>query len=158
MRKRIYTLMALVATTGIMAHADEPQVVVTMLDGATEEIPLDEVGHFYFEGDNLFATTLSTEGQKTLSWMLANVLSIRFRNTTDGIGAVKEGSALKLLFDGSTLRAEGLKSGQRAAIYAVGGQQVLSMPSWDGSPISTESLPKGVYVFRVGNQSIKFIR
>lgn len=156
--KKIYTLMALAATTSIMAHADEPQVIVTMLNGTAEEIPMNDVGKFYFDGENLFVKTLAQDGQKTLSWMLANVLSIKFKNTATGIGTIAEDSSLRLRYNGSQLTAEGLSGNQRVAIYAAGGQQVFGKAQWDGTPISTDSLPKGVYVFRVGDQSIKFIR
>ena len=42
-------------------------------------------------------------------------------------------------------------------VYSINGQQMIGA-RLDGSRISVESLPKGVYVFKAGGKSIKFAK
>lgn len=45
-----------------------------------------------------------------------------------------------------------------AALYDAAGRAVLMRRQWNGEPIAIGHLPKGVYIFKVNNQTLKFTR
>ena len=45
-----------------------------------------------------------------------------------------------------------------AAIYNIQGQRAMSLKAWDGTPVSTDALSSGVYILKVNNKSIKFVK
>ena len=34
----------------------------------------------------------------------------------------------------------------------------MSLKAWDGTPVSTDALSSGVYILKVNNKSIKFVK
>ena len=46
----------------------------------------------------------------------------------------------------------------RAAVYSISGTAVMSIDKWDGTPIPTDGLAGGVYIFNVDNNTIKFTK
>lgn len=156
MRTKLYSLLlALPLLAGTTATAQGQQVVVNLKDGTAQTIPMDEMGYFSFADGSVLAKTK----KQSLSWLMDNVQSIKFKNLLTGIGAIRTESAqLTLRHSNRQLTAEGLNGTANAAVYTVNGQQVMSLSGWNGQAVSTEQLAKGVYVLRVGNQSIKFVR
>lgn len=156
MRTKLYSLLlALPLLTGTTATAQDQQVVVNLMDGTAQTIPMDEMGIFTFSEGSVLAKTK----KQSLTWLMDNVRSIKFQNLITGIDAIAgEGSRLTLRHSNRQLTAEGLNGTANAAVYTVNGQQVMSLTGWNGQAVSTEQLAKGVYVLRVGNESIKFVR
>lgn len=107
-------------------------------------------------GENGF-NVLSQDGS-TLQLNYGDVKSIKFKDLVNGIQSVTNGNAseMTLHFDGQYVWADGA-NGQQGAVYGINGQQLLGA-RLNGTRISVESLPKGVYVFKVGGKSIKFAK
>ena len=58
----------------------------------------------------------------------------------------------------NTISVAGLAKAENAAIYSIGGEKVVNLMSWNGSPVNVGSLSNGVYILKVNNKSFKFIK
>lgn len=58
------------------------------------------------------------------------------------------------------LGADGLQGGQAARVRVcdLSGRVIIAKENWDGTPISTSALTKGVYLFSVNKKTIKFMK
>lgn len=102
---------------------------------------------------------MQTDGTTT-SLDYANVMSIKFKNLTNGVYALAQDKTQDLLlhFDGQSVWVDGNAAlGADVAVYSANGQRLVGA-KYDGSHINVDNLPKGVYVFKVGAKSIKFAR
>ena len=71
---------------------------------------------------------------------------------------VGEAEGLQVMYQGGFVSATGLTSPAHAAIYNISGQRAMSLKAWDGTPVSTDALSSGVYILKVNNKSIKFVK
>ena len=89
-----------------------------------------------------------------------NVKKLLFYNpTAAGINKPTANNAeLSLVVDDDQVSLKGWTAGNiaRAVIYSTSGQAFYNEANWDGSAISISSLPKGVYILTVNNNSYKF--
>ena len=67
---------------------------------------------------------------------------------------------MKPYYRNNQLGVDGWQAGNtaKATIYNVGVMMVTSIDNWDGTPISTSNLANGVYIFKVNNNTIKFVK
>lgn len=139
------------------ANADTKLVAVDSPTATTvASFSLNDISKLSFAGDKM-VVTMTDKSSKEVA--LSTSLVLKFDNTETAISHVSgAGSSLKLAYDGSLLSAAGLDRSADAAIYSVGGQKVLNLKSWNGSPVSTESLADGVYILKVNNKSFKFVK
>ena len=42
------------------------------------------------------------------------------------------------------------------AVYNLAGEKVMGIDSWKGTAVDVSALPKGVYVFKINNTTLKF--
>ena len=65
---------------------------------------------------------------------------------------------LQVGFDGNTISVAGRAKAENDAIYSIGGEKVVNLKSWNGSPVNVGSLSNGMYILKVNNKSFKFIK
>ena len=53
---------------------------------------------------------------------------------------------------------KGLNGETKAIVCDAAGRIVISLDRWNGSPVSIATLPKGVYILKVNDSSIKFTK
>lgn len=149
--------MALAMFASVSAFADnEESIVIYGADGqADNTVELAKIRKITFGADGF--TVVSNDGN-TLPCGYATTKSIKFKDLVNGIQTVDNGagSQLTLHFDGQSVWADGAQ-GAQGAVYGVNGQQLFSA-RMDGSRVSVENLPKGVYVFKMGGKSMKFAK
>ena len=86
-------------------------------------------------------------------------LVLKFEDVTTSIAGVTDNaSKLQVAYDGNTISVAGLAKAENAAIYSIGGEKVVNLKSWNGSPVNVGSLTNGVYILKVNNKSFKFIK
>lgn len=142
--------LALLPTIGIQA-TDE--LTVTN-QSTTSSFSLENVKKLTFADGNLQVVTYD----ETSAFPLSLNTKITFTNSTTGIGkAVATGNAGKIHYDGQQLSYDGLTDGD-AMLFNASGQCLRRVARWNGTPISTEGLPSGLYIFKVNNQSVKFVK
>lgn len=156
-------LLALAAVAGGTATAQTGLVIQTAGGASPKVIPIENIGKMTF-GDDGFTVSYVTEGTAAEAFAYADVQSIKFSGEATAISGPTaggdDGDALRLYCRGTMLHAEGLAEGTtaRAAVYDVSGRTVEERGAWNGEPINVGRLPKGVYIFKVNNKTIKFTR
>lgn len=157
MKKEKNILMALAMFASVSAFADnEESVVIYGAGGQIDNtVELAKIRKITFSDDGF--TVVAKDGS-TLPCGYATTKSIKFKDLVNGIQTVNNdaGNQLSLHFDGQSVWADGAQ-GVQGTVYGVNGQQLVSV-RMDGSRVSVENLPKGVYVFKVGDKSIKFAK
>lgn len=158
MNKKITLALAALSLLAVgKAHADTKLVAVDSPTATTvASFSLSDISKLSF-ADGKMVVTMTDKSTKEVA--LSTSLALKFDNTATAISHVSgTGSSLKIAYDGSQLSAAGLERAADAAIYSVGGQKMLSLKSWNGSSVSTESLADGVYILKVNNKSFKFVK
>lgn len=156
-RKTTIAAVALLAMAGATAKA-QTDVVVTKLSGEQQRFELADVGKFYFGDGAMNVVSLPTKAVTAIP--LSGLLNIKFLPNPDGIDNIigNDNQGVKFAYDGNRLSASGINGAASAAIFSSDGRKMMSAKQWDGTPVETSSLPKGVYIFKVNNNTFKFIK
>lgn len=156
--KKLFITMCLMVLA-LEAKADDAVLVVNFTNGSShQEFALSDIGKLTFDESSFYI--IGTDGAAS-PFVYGQVGSIKFKGISTGIGAVSttEGG-LKPYYRNGQLGVDGWKAGEKAyaAVYSVDGMTVVSVDHWDGTPFSTGSLAEGVYIFKVNNHTIKFVK
>ena len=133
MKKAFITVC--LAALALPSMADEESLVINMADGSAQQ-----------------------------TFALANydaVKSIKFAGLSTGIGTVtSEENSLKPYYSNGCLGIAGWPQERkaRAAVYGIDGTTVITVNNWDGTPIPVSGLTRGIYIFKVDNNNLKFIK
>lgn len=156
MKKQKSCLVALAMLASASAFADNAESLVFYgaQGKADNTIELTNFRKITF-GESGFNVFKKDDTKLTLGY--GDVKSIKLKDLVNGIQTVANGeSEMTLHFDGQYVWADGA-NGRQGAVYGINGQQLLGA-RLNGTRISVESLPKGVYVFKAGGKSIKFAK
>ena len=139
------------------ARADKKLVVTDSSSETTlASFALSSIDKLEFaEGSVVF--NLADESKK--SFAISDNTVLKFVDDETAISQVT-GNAddIRLSVAGGVIAASGIKTSADAALYTVGGQKVLNLKAWTGSPVSTAQLADGVYILKVNNKSFKFVK
>lgn len=154
MRKNLLQ-MALVALSLTAATAVRAaDVVVVSTPPSSSAVALRDVVSIKFASGKVTVSTRQGSVQETA---LTDATTIKFGSTATGITQTAAADGIRILYSQGWLSAEGA-SQAHAAIYSLSGQQMAAYSAWDGTPVSTAQLPSGVYVFKVNNKTLKFVK
>lgn len=153
-------LLFVAAVCGCTIATAQTVLVVKTTDGSTpKKISLDDIRKITFEGDDM--KVWRNDDAQTSVFSMPDVQNITFGDgNASGIADATVGKeALRPVYSDGVLAASGL-AGRTAdvAVYDVSGRKLFSAADWDGAPISVAALPKGIYIFKVNNQTIKFTK
>lgn len=156
--KKAFISMCL-TSLALTATADDTQMVVNLATNSTPAtFTLTDIGKITFGESGL--TVFTTDGTTT-PYTYEEVRNIKFTDEPTGIGATTVGEeGMKAYYRNGFLGVDGWKGGDKAtaAVYGVSGTTVLRVDDWDGTPIPTDGLAGGVYIFNVDNNTIKFTK
>lgn len=154
MRKLL--LLAAVSFFGIGAYAQD-NVVVTTSGGKQQVYNTDAVKSITFEGTTMKVN--KTDKSVSDNFNLVDVEKITF-NLANGINNLPVGEKLTVTSPAGSnvLYINGYDAAKKnkLGIYDVSGKAVKNLSKWAGEPIDLSSLPKGVYILKVNNNTIKF--
>ena len=85
---------------------------------------------------------------------MAQIRSVKFSQGATGISNLA-GSDVSLQRKGNMLTLEGLKAGDRVQLYSVNGQVTGNL---DGKSLNLSTLSRGVYILKINNKTIKFVK
>lgn len=156
-RKTILTSAVLSLLAVGQVHADNKFVVTdTSSSKQLMSIKLSDVKKISFADGNMVVTLAD---KTTKSVELTTTTMLQFEGDATAIAPVVGGAdGLEVKYVGGFVSATGLAAPADAAIYNVSGQRVMNFRAWDGSPVSTAELGCGVYILKVKNKSIKFVK
>lgn len=157
-KKPLSTLSLLVI--GVLSPVQaQDQMIVTMKDGGAEQtFMLADIGKVFFESENVLVKQKSAS---TSSIPLTSVLSIKFSDSTvTGLRTLGNDAdnTLRITIAAGTINVLGWDSSRQttAIIYSTSGTMAYANRKWNGGAISIESLPQGVYILKINNQTFKF--
>lgn len=156
-RKTILTSAILALFAVGQGHADNSFVVKDSNTGKKQlEGKLSTVSRICFK-DGKMVVTFGDKSTRELAFTNSTVLYFEGEPTsvTQVVGGAE---GLQVMYQGGFVSATGLTSPAHAAIYNISGQRAMSLKAWDGTPVSTDALSSGVYILKVNNKSIKFVK
>lgn len=156
-RKSIFASAALAVLAVGQVHADNSFVVTDTSSGAElMSAALSTVSRICFK-DGKMTVTFADKSTRDVAFTTSTKLL--FEGEPTGVAEVVGGAeSLQLKYDGDFVAATGLAAPANAVVYNVSGQCAQTIRSWDGSPVSVAALSSGVYILKVNNKSIKFVR
>lgn len=144
--------LALACMTALSANAADKLLVSNA--GTTSEFSLAEVSTLTFADGNL--NVFSTG--ETSKFTLTENLVIKFASTSGVENVIGRENAAILAYREGMLVLDGSIVLVNAQIFNVAGSCLRIYENWDGSPISTDELPNGVYIAKAGQQTLKFVK
>lgn len=146
-------LLALAMLPALPNHAGNYLEVLG--SGNTADYKLSTVQSITFSGGNILIK--NTSGEVSTKALVPGT-QILFTDTPTGISqTVGSRSAGKLRYDGRSISCDGITNAN-AQLFNASGQCLNRVSHWNGSAISVENLPSGFYIFKVNNQSVKFVK
>lgn len=157
MKKR-KSLMAVGLLLGAVCHAQGDATVTVNAASGKKMYTTGEIKKITFNGNAM--SVRKVRGMQSDEFQLADVENIVFSLTT-GISGVKTDDG-KLTISSpagsNMIYIAGYDETKRymLGVYAVDGKMVVQRDGWCGEPIDVSSLPKGVYVLKINDMSVKF--
>lgn len=157
MKKKLgLVALALALTSGWSTMQAQVKLVVHSVDGTLLEANLGDVKSLAFKetGFNLSSKANQLLGQ----FAFKDVKKIEFLSTTTGVSdVIANSSQLGLNISHNALKITGWNGNSTPVnIFGVSGQCYYNEANWNGSEIDITTLPTGVYVLKVNNETFKF--
>ncbi len=156
-RKRIFASLILTGCMAMSAMARQQMTVYFNNGNAESSFAVSDVASLHFSDGNLLVKQNADGKQSAIS--LAEILSIKFadRNPSE-VKTVGDGlAAVKVAASADELRLIGYDTArpQPAVLYGIGGTVFYSVSAQTTGSINISSLPKGIYILKLGNKSFK---
>ena len=161
MTKRLITLITFILLLTAMTYAQNA-VCVIQKNGTAVNFLFEQKPTLSYLGDCLVMKT----GSETVQFSLHSLLRIETAQVEEstGIDAAKmttnDKDAVKFSFSDGQITLSNAKVGEQVTLCDIGGKLIGSyaVSPQGTSTIPTASLPKGVYVIRIGDIAYKIIR
>ncbi len=149
--------LIMAAMPGTRVQAQGQMVVYSKSNPLPSTWQLDQLMSLHFDNERLYVQP-KTIG--TTAFSLADVRCIKFAAVVNALQTLNAGSdKLAARLSGGTLQVTGWSSGAtRAALFTASGTQVLVADNWAGEPLDVSALPAGLYILKIKNYSLKFIK
>ncbi len=156
-RKRIFASLILTGCMAVSAMARQQMTVYFNNGNAESSFAVSDVASLHFSDGNLLVKQNADGKQSAIS--LAEILSIKFadRNPSE-VKTVGDGlAAVKVAASADELRLIGYDTArpQPAVLYGIGGTVFYSVSAQTTGSINISTLPKGIYILKLGNKSFK---
>ena len=133
-----------------------PTIIVTTLDGATVEYPIDKNTKVKIDRPNLI---IETDGM-VLTYELESMSQVRYGRMLSPMGIpvvnVTDDNPFKM--ENEKLFLSGLAENTLVSIYNAEGKTVLSRRYSGNAQVSLKSLPSGVYLVKFNNETYKILK
>lgn len=143
--------LSLLLALPLVGMADSYNYLNLTSTSSVQSVALKTVKKITFEGNNIVVTT--TDGTTTTA-ALATLSKLTFTDTAVGVRGIGD-EAGRLCIENGRILAGGRGQLQ---LYNAGGQMVRRQVVAGGrSEINLDGLPHGIYIARLGNQTIKVL-
>ncbi|MCR4995441.1 MAG: T9SS type A sorting domain-containing protein [Bacteroidales bacterium] len=147
--KRLLVSIALLAGI-VAAHADSYNYLNLTSSSSIQSVALTSVKKITFENGNAVVTT--TDGT-TLSAALSTLTSLTFTDTATGVREVNGGKSLQLQSGRIVANGSGW-----LRVYNTNGQLVRQQQvSSTRAELNLDGLPHGLYIAKLGSQTLKVL-
>lgn len=155
----VSVLTAIMAMGSSSLHAQAKLVVTPLNGGQTGEYALTDIQKITFGEDGMHVVGSNFEVEPL--WKLSTIKNLQFVGLTDGIGQLtrQETGKLTISLRENLLTVHGIGSQPAlATIYDISGQIVLRAKVADGESIDASALSNGIFIIRVNNKTLKFVK
>ncbi|MBO4307414.1 MAG: T9SS type A sorting domain-containing protein [Bacteroidales bacterium] len=157
---RRYYLFFLAFIAGVcMTASAQVNVSVTMTDNTSQSHTIGQSGGIYFNNGTMTVRSGMTSNDE-VSYTTSNIRSMVFSEMT-AINRTMSVSQIRLFPNptNGVFTVNGIGDEQQSmTIYNMLGKIVKSQPCSNGTHIDISEQPKGVYIVRIGNQTIKIVK
>lgn len=144
-------LLALAVGFAVSAYAETYNYLNLASASAVQSVALKQVKRITFEGTNIVVT--ATDGTTTTA-ALSTLSKITFTDIAVGVNNLQAESG-KFCIDGGRIMADG--RGQ-LLLYNTSGQLVRHQTiTGTHSELSLDGLPRGIYIAKLGNRTLKIL-
>lgn len=154
MKVKTFFLSLLLALGCLCANAVEMQIVLHT-NGDNVAATLSKINNLTIDGENL---VINLKDGTKLSSPIATISKISFDNDGVGVGTVNADDEVAIASDGATITISGLTAEATLTIFDISGKSVLTASVTNGSNISLDNLPSGLYIASLEGKVLKFIR
>ncbi len=150
--KKIYTLIALLAASGLVSQAQTfKSVAVNLKDGSKVEINLADDLSATFDNENLFITT----GDQDISVLRSQIESFIFSDQAiSGLDEVTDSGHEPVITGGSMVFGD-LPDGSRIEVYTIAGSLVSEAVASGTYTLGLDTLPSGALIVKVNGVAYK---
>lgn len=157
-KKRTYASLILTGCFALSASAQQQMTVFFNNGNDDSPYAVSEITSLHFS-DGQLQVKQATDG-KVSAVSLAEILSIKFADKTPtAVKTMADGqfAAVSVAVSPDELRLTGYDPAhpQPAYLYSAGGALYFSTPALTATSINVSSLPKGIYILKLGKKSIK---
>lgn len=152
-KRKLLAVLGLAVSAGCFAQDD----ITLKLNSGNKSYKIDDVKSITFDGTDLKVNKLNDEAD---TYPFADIVSISF-DTSTGVDNLKiAGGKLTISVEpgSNIIRIGGYDARQKyeVSVFNLAGEKVLAINGWKGDGVSVASLPKGVYVLKINNTTLKF--
>lgn len=142
---------------GTLAQQAGPQLVVWQKSGEKVYYELGNLPETTFE-DGLLV--IKCQGQAAVQYQLENILRYTYENVASAIDLQPNERSVSINRQGDAVTLQNLPAGTTVALYAANGAEIATAVAQSGQPltISVNQRPAGVYLVKVGSQTIKLLK
>lgn len=152
-KRKLLVAMGLAVCAGCFAQDD----ITLKLNSGNKSYKIDDVKSITFDGASMKVNKLNDEAD---TYPFADIVSISFDTATGVDNLQVAGSKLTISVEPGSdiIRIGGYDAKQNydVSVFSLTGEKVLAINGWKGDGVSVGSLPKGVYVLKINNTTLKF--
>jgi hypothetical protein len=148
-------ISVLLLMTSLSVRASDP--VWCLVTNTGVQIPLSNVSYIFMDGNDAETFTIVPKTGSQISGVGKATVE-QLDPTKISLPIMADGQPM-LQVESNSICISGCEVGLPVAVYTVGGNTVLQGKTQSGSTVlDIVELPKGIYVLKVGNTSLKFSR
>lgn len=155
MKKLLLIFMLLLPLTpNVLANDKVQGIIIELRSGERLEFMLSDNPKFFYEGENIIFKTNKIE----LKYRPNDIYKIKMEKVSD-TSSIREVDAKEAIIqiNSSFIRINTVKPSELVNVFSTSGVKIVSYKTSDSGnleiPINT--IPKGIHLIKVGNQSIK---
>ncbi len=157
--KRLFASLITASCIAATAVAEPTQMTVFFNNGnAASSTGITDIASLHFSDGNMLMKQ-KADGQEN-AIAIADILSIKFTGKGDGKVVANTLTSVKVATTQDALTLLGYDTTQAlpAALYSIGGATVYSTPAQTSNSIDISPLQKGIYIFKLGNNTYKICK
>lgn len=151
----IFICAFVTALSGVYAQNN---LTIHYIGGNNQTVNLNKIGKITFLDGKM---DLDGKESGVTSYVLSEIANITFEATKTPASGIEEGVTTKELSiypnpAMDAVRLRGLEEASMVTVYTVAGNVVMHLEVFPDESIHVAGLPKGLYLLRVNNRTIKF--
>lgn len=152
-----FAAVALALLTSLGAQADDTETWLVVEQGASHSpFAISGVQRVNFGDDAL--TVVEADKESAFDYTTVSRISFTQNEPSAIDKPATSSNTLKLSSNDGCLTVAGLDAPTQLSLYSQSGASVMQINGYQGASVSLSSLPNGIYVLKVNNQTFKIVK